>query len=153
MVRSIIAPMTRRVAPTGRCKQRIEQSLASESMLLQPLLRKPPCFVHFQRLSEAVWIGNGMDELREHLRRKRKAITRCQQMRECHARRLVIGVFREFCGDEKAGVNSVSHNRPSSISPSKSSSGESGCRTRPTCTGAMSRTLCPLTVGLRDDSE
>ena len=50
-------------------------------------------------------------------------------------------------GREKTAVDAVPHSRPSSISPSKSSSAESGRSTRPTWAGAISRTLCPVTAG------
>jgi len=108
-----------------------------------PLFSQIPGFLHRKRALETPRICGDMDKLRQNLRRNGKPFTTGNQLRYQGTSGTMFGVFCQFRRDQKTGVYAVSHIRPSSISPNKSSSGEKGRRMRPTFTGGISNTLCP----------
>ncbi len=114
------------------------------------LMRVPPFQgnlsrdTHLEGLSKAAGIGNDMHELCQHLRRKGQPVARMEQSGEQRTRGGVVRVFKNFGCDEKASVDPVCQERPSSISPSTSSSCESGHSTFLTLTGEISNTLRPV---------
>ena len=61
----------------------------------------------------------------------------------------VLGVLSYLRGHKEPGVEAMDHGRPSSISPSRSSSDVSGRSTEPKPTVAMSRTLCDREPSIR----
>jgi len=61
----------------------------------------------------------------------------------------VLGVLSYLRGHKEPGVEAMDHGRPSSISPSRSSSEVSGRSTEPRPTVAMSRTLCDREPSIR----
>src|SRR5271157_5242282 len=65
------------------------------------------------------------------------------------ARASVLGVLSYLRGHKEPGVEAMDHGRPSSISPSRSSSEVSGRSTEPRPTVAMSRTLCDREPSIR----
>src|SRR5665811_1784833 len=83
-----------------------------------------------------------MDEFRQYLGSDCDQIARGKQPGECDPRIRVFGVFHHFGRNEKAGVKSMVHGRPSSISPSKSSSSGRAHSTAPRLMVGMSKTLC-----------
>ncbi len=83
-----------------------------------------------------------MNELGQNLRCHGQSFAVCDQLRHQGTSTDMIRMLRHFHGDQKTGVQAVSHIRPSSISPNKSSSGERGRSIRPTLTVGMSKTLC-----------
>ena len=88
-----------------------------------------------------------MDELCQDLRREGQPVTGSEQTRQQGAGGGVVDVLDNFERDEKTGVDAVRHARPSNISSSRSSSGESDRSTFPTLTGAISSTLRPAGKG------
>src|SRR5262245_10919750 len=87
-------------------------------------------------------IGGDMNELCKNLGGDRNPIGRGQQARDHVPGGDMLGVLYQLGGDEKAGVEAMDHGRPSSISPSRSSSEVSGRTTAPTLTVGISRMLC-----------
>src|SRR5205807_9539534 len=75
-------------------------------------------------------------------RREGDQVTCSEQARKRALSGTMLGVLQQLRGNEKAGIESMDHARPSSISPSKSSSEVNGRSTAPTLTGGMSRMLC-----------
>src|SRR5271166_3758985 len=157
--------------PVSCGKERIQQSLAAQRELLQPceklphgtsvgerlhdVARRPPllgnitCRVHVERLRESTGVGDDMDELRQYLRGDSDDVARREHLRQRNARASVLGVLSYLRGHKEPGVEAMDHGRPSSISPSKSSSEVSGQSTEPRSTVAMSRTLCDRDPSIR----
>src|SRR5262249_46627940 len=95
-----------------------------------------------QRLGEAARIGDDVNELGQHLWCYGNEVAGGQQPCERVSCGDMLGMLQHFRGHQKPCVKSVNHERPSSISPSRSSSAGRGLRTRPKLTGGMSAMLC-----------
>ena len=78
----------------------------------------------------------------ENLRRDGQAVPGCHELPQDRTRIDMTSMLDNLGGNQKARVHAVYHCRPSSISSRISSSSVPGCKTEPSCTGAISRMLC-----------
>ncbi len=84
-----------------------------------------------------------MDEFGEHLRHNGNAVALGDQLGEQTPCFGMMCVFRDFDSNQKTSVDAMRHSlRPSSISPSRSSSGDTGRRILPTLKRGKSSKLC-----------
>jgi hypothetical protein len=148
-----------------RCRQqRIEQPLSPQAMRAMPveellhsrcigkgminLAGRPPLqcqlagIVDRQRSGESPWVGHDVNEFRQDLRSQRKPVAATHQFFQHGPSGRMLRMLGQLQSNQKSGVDSVIHTRPSSISSSRSSSRVSGLSSSPRSTGAMSRTLC-----------
>src|SRR5438445_3933311 len=83
-----------------------------------------------------------MNKVSQHLRCDGEEIAGRKEPLEGISSRGVLGMLQHLRRHEKSRVNSMNHERPSSISPNKSSSAVGGRKTPPRLTGGMSSKLC-----------
>lgn len=121
----------------GQCHMRHLFSLPSETRL-----------AHRQRARETARGSDDMDKLCKHRRRQAKASALASQLTNPPPNTPVLRVLRHFRSDEKAGVETVRHTRPSSISSCHSYRSPSGRNIGPRCDGWMLRMLCRFKVAI-----
>jgi hypothetical protein len=114
-----------------------------------PLLGNMTCHVDVKWLSETTGVSDNMNELGQYLRGDCDDVATREHLRQRIACASMISVLSYFRRHEEAGVEAMDRGRPSSISPSRSSSELSGRSTEPRPTVAMSRTLCDLESSFR----
>src|SRR5437879_3567574 len=83
-----------------------------------------------------------MNEFSEHLWRDGNQVAGREQPCQGASCGNVLGVLQHLRRHKKPGVQSMNHERPSSMSASRSSSALKGRTTEPRLTGGMSRTPC-----------